>query len=184
MRGAPLAGVEKKETELTCRTFVALLTMAAVAGLFTFNTNAAAQTPSDEDDVLAVVQQFFDSMASADTLRAQEVLTPDGQYYGVREQSDSVFVKRRTHREYLESLPASAGAALERMWEPQVLIHGRIAVVWVSYDFHVDGEFRHCGVDAFSLIKTGTGWKIAGTVYTVEPDGCAPSPLGPVRLAE
>jgi hypothetical protein len=36
----------------------------------------------------------------------------------------------------------------------------------------------HCGVDAFDLVETPEGWKIAGGVYTVEMEGCAPSPLG------
>jgi hypothetical protein len=70
---------------------------------------------------------------------------------------------------------------LERMWDARVLIHGRIAVLWTPYDFHRDGKFSHCGVDAFSLVKTDDGWKIAGFIYTVEPEGCRPSPLGPVR---
>jgi hypothetical protein len=150
------------------------------ASLLAWPAATIAQTPTEEDAVLSVVQQFFDSMTAADKTAAQEVLMPDGQYYGVREDPDSVFIKRRTHRDYLESLAKSSGVALERMWNPTVLIHGPIAAVWVPYDFHLDGEFRHCGVDLFSLVKTDSGWRIAGTVYTIEPDGCEPSPLGPV----
>jgi hypothetical protein len=67
------------------------------------------------------------------------------------------------------------------MWDPLVLVHGRIAVVWAPYDFHINGEFSHCGVDAFTLIKTENGWQIAGAAYTIEPKGCAASPLGPVE---
>jgi hypothetical protein len=36
-------------------------------------------------------------------------------------------------------------------------------------------------VDAFDLVKTPEGWKIAGGVYTVERTGCPPSPLGPPK---
>ena len=52
------------------------------------------------------------------------------------------------------------------------------------YDFHRDGEFSHCGVDAFTLVRTESGWKISGGVYTVETEGCAPSPLGPPAMKE
>jgi hypothetical protein len=68
------------------------------------------------------------------------------------------------------------------MWDPDVRIHGAIAVVWTRYDFWVDGKFSHCGVDAFDLVKTAEGWRIAGGVYTVERTGCPPSPLGPLKL--
>jgi len=52
--------------------------------------------------------------------------------------------------------------------------------VWAPYDFWRDGKFSHCGVDAFDLIKTDEGWKIAGGGYTLESK-CEPSPLGPLK---
>ena len=84
-----------------------------------------------------------------------------------------------THREFLDQLTTPGADWLERLWNPTVLVHGSMAVVWAEYDFHRDGAFSHCGVDAFSLFKTADGWKIAGTTYTVEPTGCEESPLGP-----
>ena len=48
------------------------------------------------------------------------------------------------------------------------------------YDFWIDGKFSHCGIDAFDLIKTEEGWKLAGGVYTIESK-CEPSPLGPLK---
>jgi hypothetical protein len=68
----------------------------------------------------------------------------------------------------------------ERIWNPDVRIHGLIATVWAAYDFWIDGKLSHCGVDAFDLIKTPEGWRIAGGVYTVETQ-CSPSPLGPLK---
>jgi hypothetical protein len=59
-------------------------------------------------------------------------------------------------------------------------MQGRIATVWAPYDFWIDGKFSHCGVDAFDLIKTDKGWRIAGGAYTVELK-CEPSPLGPLK---
>ena len=169
----------KEKNVLSC--FSSLVgTVVVTAFLFACPATAWAQPAAEEEAVLAVVQQFFDSMTAADTAAARAVLMPDGQYYGVRQDPDSVFIKRRTHREYLENLAESTGVALERMWNPTVLIHGSIAAVWVPYDFHLDGDFHHCGVDLFSLVKTDFGWRIAGTVYTIEPSGCDPSPLGPV----
>jgi hypothetical protein len=66
------------------------------------------------------------------------------------------------------------------MWDPTVLIHEHLAVVWTPYDIYVDGEFLHCGVDAFTLLETEAGWRIATIAFTMEPTGCEPSPLGPI----
>ena len=81
----------------------------------------------------------------------------------------------------MEGLASVRDDLLERMWAPKVFCHERIAVVWTSYDFHRNRQFSHCGVDAFTLIKTEQGWKIASIVYTVEKNGCPESPLGPVE---
>ena len=68
---------------------------------------------------------------------------------------------------------------LERIWEPQVRVHKGIATLWAPYDFWLDGALRHCGIDSFELVKSPEGWKITGGTYTVEREGCQPSPLGP-----
>lgn len=89
-------------------------------------------------------------------------------------------IRTFTNQEYLRDLPGRKQAVRERMWDPEVRIRGRIAHVWTPYDFWTDGKFSHCGVDAFDLLRTDEGWKIAGGTYTVERD-CQPSPLGPLE---
>ena len=63
-------------------------------------------------------------------------------------------------------------------WRDEQMVHGRIAQLWAPYDFWIDGEFSHCGIDSFALAKGDTGWRIVGVSHTVERDGCEPSPLG------
>jgi hypothetical protein len=140
-----------------------------------------AQEESDEDEILVVVQKFFDSMAARDTSMARKILLIDGQYYGIREDLDGSYIKRKKHLDYIEELSEIEDEYVERIWNPTVMVHGRIAVVWAQYDFHINGEFTHCGVDAFTLIKTRDGWKIAGIIYTIEPEDCDQSPLGPLK---
>ena len=66
-----------------------------------------------------------------------------------------------------------------RAWDSEVRIRGPIPTEWTPYDFHIDGKFSHCGVDAFQLLQTPTGSVITGGTYTVERAGCKASPLGP-----
>ena len=144
---------------------------------------AAAQTKQEDDKtaVLATVQAFFDTMASRDVAAARGVLMPEGRIFSVREQNGQAVTRASTVEEYLKSLGGGKQANRERMWTPEVRVHGPIAAVWTPYDFWVDGKFSHCGVDIFDLVKTAEGWKISGVTYTIERTGCAPSPLGPLK---
>jgi hypothetical protein len=129
-----------------------------------------AQT--DEEAVISTVQQFFDAMTARDTIATLEVLLPEGQYFSIGEDNSGIAVKRTTHAEYLIRLAASKESWVEKMQEPEVLIQGRVAILWAQYRFYRKGQFSHCGVDAFSLLKTATGWKIAGLVFSKEIEGC------------
>ena len=141
----------------------------------------AGESNEDEAAVLAVVQQFFDTLETKDAAAARTIMDPEGSFVSVRWQDGEQVVSRSSFRRFLDTLEERSEALLERMWDPQVLIHGPIAIVWTEYDFHRDGEFSHCGMDAFQLAKLDTGWTITGGTYTVEATGCAESPLGPPR---
>jgi hypothetical protein len=68
----------------------------------------------------------------------------------------------------------------ERGYHPTVLISGPVAMVWLPYDFYRDGEWSHCGVDVFTLVRAGSGWRIATMAWSVEqPPACSPHPDGP-----
>ena len=107
---------------------------------------------------------------------AISVMMPEGRSYSVREDGS---IRTQSHAEFFENIVDEQTDFLERMWDPTVLVHDRIAVLWTPYDFHRNGQFSHCGIDAFSLIKVDDEWKITGTIYTVQREGCPESPLGP-----
>lgn len=138
-----------------------------------------SRTPA-ERAVLAAAQQFFDTMASKDVDGAAAVLDPAGDFVSVRwDPAGTPIVRRASVQSYLESMETEPSAYLERMWDAEVRIQGPIATVWAPYDFHIDGEFSHCGIDAFQLLRTDNGWVVTGATYTVERTGCSTSPLGP-----
>ncbi len=184
-------------------TLLALLALAvscAPPGDATDDTDAVAErhrpaTPSesppvpaprspDEEEVLAAVQRFFDTMPARDVEGARSVLDPEGDFVSVRrDETGHRVVRRAPNADYLERLPALNETYLERLWNAEVRIHGPIATVWAPYDFYIDDQFSHCGVDAFQLLKTDDGWMITGGIYTVEQEGCPESPLGPLATA-
>jgi hypothetical protein len=144
-------------------------------------TGAQAQSPNSERDaVLKTVQAFFDTMTARDVEAARKVLQPQGRFHAMRMRDGKPDVRAFANEEYFADLQASRQKMQERIWNPDVRVHGLIASVRAPYDFWIDGKLSHCGVDQFDLIKTEEGWKIAGGVYTVEST-CEPSPLGPLK---
>lgn len=129
--------------------------------------------------VLQTVQGFFDAMEKQDTLAARSLLTPEGQNYSVYDSPVGPVVKTFSNSAFISQLTDAKRIKLERMWDATVLLEDRIAVVWTPYDFHINGIFSHCGVDAFTLVKTLEGWKISSIAYTKKSKDCPESPLGP-----
>ncbi len=145
----------------------------------TWSSRPASQAaPSDRDQVIAAVQKLFDGMAAHDIEAVRKVMVPEGRLFSTNDAREATAVRSRSNQEFIDSLGRTTQKLLERVWNPEVRVHGAIATFWANYDFHLDGKFSHCGIDAFDLVKTADGWKIAGGAYTIERTLCAPSPLG------
>jgi hypothetical protein len=139
----------------------------------------AEADPVERAAVLAVVEGFFDALEDRDPDAARDLLLPGGRFVSMRETEAGMRMADQTHEDFVAQLGSIEVEMLERYWNPVVHIHRDIAMVWTPYDFFVDREFSHCGVDAFSLVRVDGRWRIATAVYTVETSGCEPSPLGP-----
>lgn len=155
--------------------------MAILAAVVIGGSSAAVQPGNPEREaVMKTLQAFFDTMTARDVEGARAVLQPQGRFHAMRIRDGKPDVHPFANEEYFADLQASKQTMRERIWNPEIRIHGLIATIVAPYDFWIDGKFSHCGTDAFDLIKTEDGWKIAGGVYTVESK-CEPSPLGPLK---
>lgn len=143
---------------------------------------ASAEPVSDpeREAVLATVQQFLDAMAERNAEKARPVVFPEGRFFSIRHKDGAPVIRSFTIEEDIGKWATLDEAYLERIWNAEVRIHGNLATVWTPYDFHRDGRFSHCGIDAFDLLKTADGWKLTGGVYTVETESCPECPLGPL----
>jgi hypothetical protein len=160
-------------TEATRRIALAGAVLVAGAGL-----TARAQAPGAKGP-LEAVQTLFQAMQGHDAALAATVLMPEGTISSVRNVNGKPVVRHTANREFIDELPKSTDAYLERIWDATVSRHGRLAIVTAPYDFHLNGVFSHCGVDVFEVYETEDGWRISGIAYTVLKEDCTPSPLGP-----
>jgi hypothetical protein len=68
----------------------------------------------------------------------------------------------------------------ERGFGATARVQDRVAQVWVPYDLYIGKTWSHCGVDAFTLLKSDGRWRVASLIYTIEqPPACQKHPAGP-----
>jgi hypothetical protein len=144
--------------------------------LLAAGSSLLAQAPPTADSgPQAVVQQLFEAIAAQKTDTVRSLFTRNAVLLSVKDDGTPASMRSE---DFAALLASSKNVWLERIWNPTVLIHGPIAVVWAQYDFHLNGALSHCGVDSVSLLKTSSGWKISSISDTRETSNCA-SPLGP-----
>jgi hypothetical protein len=147
--------------------FLILLT-AVILGHFT----AVAQTT--EDSVKAVVNKLFEGMKNSDAnaIRASFADSAVLQTIG-RTKDVLVVVKTDAVGGFAEQVSkAPKGALDERITFETIKIDGPLASVWTPYKFYYNGNFSHCGVNSFQLVRLNGVWKIQYLIDTRRRSGC------------
>lgn len=127
----------------------------------------------EEAAVLAAMDAYMNALAANDFQAQAALQTPDGMTYRARPvDGGGTEVVGRPNSYWTDPARDDGRAVRERYWSPTVLVRGSIAVVWAPYEFWIDGNTSHCGVDAFSFIKRDGQWLVSNSMWTVEPDAC------------
>lgn len=134
------------------------------------------QAESPEQQVLTTVQATFDAMAKHDAAALSKILHPEGSITVVREDGKLSSVANQA---FIGRIASAQGDLLERIWNPKIQVDGGLATLWAPFDFHLNGQFTHCGTDAITLVRDGTAWKITHIAYTHKASNCEKNPAGP-----
>lgn len=132
---------------------------------------ACAADQNDKDEVVAVVNKLFAGMSGKNADEIAATMTADAKLIAAQAGKVSAPVGPA---DFARRIASNPGRIVERIFNPTVLVRGRIAVVWADYDVYVDSKFGHCGIDSFMLLKTEAGWKISEIEYTSETQNCSP----------
>lgn len=133
-----------------------------------------AFSQTEEEQVEAVIKSLFEGMRSKNAAQVAEAFSkdalmqtviakPEGSEIGSNAVAD--FVKR------IASTPAETELD-ERILDYQIKIDGTMASAWTPYRFYVNGNFSHCGVNSFQLVKMTDGWKIVYIIDTRRKESC------------
>lgn len=161
---------------------VAALATVLLVGLASASTPARAQeAASDTAGVLDAARAMLEGITTGDTALLRSVTAPDLRLEGTTPRGSlPPTAAGQTREEFLAMVGRPDADLFERMWNPTVRIHGRVADVLAPYDFYQEGEFSHCGVDLFQLVETSEGWVVVSVIWTVEqPPACELHPDGP-----
>jgi hypothetical protein len=151
------------------RKSILLLFILAVASGSGFSQQSVKK---DKQLVLEKVNQFFEALEKQDTNLFKSIIHPSGHTWAVKEVADSVRVSVRSFEDRLKKFINPDYVIQERAIDVEIKIHKQIAMAWVPYELDVSGQFEHCGIDIFTMVKNNEGWKIVTVAFTMEPDGC------------
>lgn len=140
---------------------------------------ATAQAPADDRaQVLALADSALATISRNDFVALTDLMLDSAVTFSAGERDGKAWTRSRTRA--AERAMQSDRKFTERGFDPQVMISGPIAVVWLPYDFYLDGAWSHCGVDVFTLLRAEAGWRIATIAWSVaQPPACRAHPGGP-----
>ncbi|HEX9950855.1 MAG TPA: nuclear transport factor 2 family protein [Rubricoccaceae bacterium] len=163
------------------RLVYALALTALLAGCASSSHSLAPDSSAVPVNETAAVSEttarFFLAMAARDSTALLGLLHPHAVLVAIG--SDGVaHVESESIRAWVQSVARSVEPWRERFLEaPRVEVNGALATVWARYDFHDGDQFSHCGTDAFQLVRDGGSWRLLVVTFTIESEGCAPSPV-------
>lgn len=136
--------------------------------------SAFAQKADDSKDALAVVNKMFDMMAAHKPAEIVALHTAEAQLVALfkTKEGKSDIKTFKAEEFFTKNFSVKRAELFEDMYAPKVEIFGDFAQVTGRYVFFVNSKVLHCGVNAFHLVRTDAGWRIAGASSTMEPQGC------------
>ena len=145
--------------------------------MMTISASAGA-TPGPEQPILDLMDAAFAAVASGDPEDWAAIQLANGTSISLRQHPEvpGQFIQKIASNEAMAAEAMADGDEYLERWlgEPEIRIHGPTAVVWGAYEFWINGERSHCGIDSVQLIRVDDDWKIANWTWTVEPDACPP----------
>jgi hypothetical protein len=158
----------KRNAQLIVLAAIVMATGAAMA------ESPASKQADDEKAVLAATDRFMIAISTGDTEALGKIFTPEAVTFRALKKKDGPPEVVARPQSYWSDPGRNEGRKLhERFWSPTVLLRDSIAVVWAPYEFKINGETSHCGIDVFNFVKLEGEWRVANAMWTVEPEGCA-----------
>jgi Putative lumazine-binding len=147
--------------------FLILLTVITIAV-------AEVKAQSSEDSVKSVINKMFTGMKNGDTSLLKSSFADSAILQTItRNKEGNIVVENESKSEFIDFVSKqSPGSADERISFETIKTDGPLAIAWAPYNFYFKGQFSHCGVNSFQLVRFNDGWKIQYIIDTRRKQGC------------
>ena len=137
-----------------------------------FAVSLHAQTT--EDSVKTVINNLFTAMKTADSVAVKNVFSDWAVLQTISRNKEGGTIIRTDEVAGFASFvgKSTKGDADERISFGAVHIDGALASVWTPYQFYYKGNFSHCGVNSFQLVRINGQWKIQYLIDTRRKENC------------
>jgi hypothetical protein len=126
---------------------------------------------SQHDEIVAVVNGLFEAMRTKDEAGIRGTYAEEIAFTAIDPERGVRTILGPPDR-VVDSIVNSDAELIERMWDPEVRVDGDLATLWAPYEFSIDGDFSHCGVNAIHLVRRDNAWRIVGVAFTRRTEDC------------
>ena len=142
--------------------------------LLVCGTTGHAQTA--EDSVKTVINRMFTAMRTADTSLLRSCFADSMVLQTIgRDKAGNTVVRNEAPGDFIGVISKEQpGNADEQIRFETIKIDGPMAMAWTPYNFFYKGNFSHCGVNSFQLVRFSGTWKIQYIIDTRRRQGCEP----------
>ncbi|MDT0539927.1 MULTISPECIES: nuclear transport factor 2 family protein [Croceitalea] len=137
-------------------------------------TSVTAQE-KEETAVKRVVETFFEGFHKQDSVLMKSVLAREVvlQTTGRNKEGKTQFKNEKINRliTSIVSIPDSVSFE-EKLTSWSIQVDRTMANAWVGYEFWLNGQFSHCGINSFQMVNFDGEWKIIYLIDTRGKSGC------------
>lgn len=137
-------------------------------------TSVTAQE-KEQASVKRVVETFFEGFHKQDSVLMKSVLAREVvlQTTGRNKEGKTQFKNEKINRliTSIVSIPDSVSFE-EKLTSWSIQVDRTMANAWVGYEFWLNGQFSHCGINSFQMVNFDGDWKIIYLIDTRGKSGC------------
>ncbi|MDY8138930.1 nuclear transport factor 2 family protein [Aquimarina sp. 2201CG5-10] len=152
-----------------------LVVLLITVNVFSQKETSAKDMDRHQEGAKQTVIDFFEGFHKGDTIMMKKTMDNDMVLRTIAKTKEGEVKTFKT--EVAKFVMAIHNRPAEQKWYEKILgytinANDRIAQVWTPYEFYVNDNFSHCGVNTFQLFNDGTSWKIISIADTRKREGC------------
>ena len=141
-----------------------------------FSTSSTYSQKEDiERNIKNTINTFFEGLHTGDTLLLKKAIGKDLilQTTFVNKEGKSV-LRTETRNDFLGAVSRKDSTTVwfEKLVSFTIKIDENLASVWTPYEFYLNDNFSHCGVNSFQLFNNNGNWEIIYIVDTRKRQEC------------